>query len=270
MRPNAITPSAAKPPCTYCGVKPSYCRGYCQACYSIVKRRGTPERLITPGKRCSHAGCENPVKSKSLCHKHYTGSHRNPLKERWFAWRRWYAKEWPSRWNDYEAFVADVGGYPGGGFRLRKKHPEKPLCGANVHWVELYPVDTRNSEDPAEYRRQLSRLRRYGISPSAYRDMLDRQGGKCACCRQEHQAHKFSPFLCVDHCHETGKVRGLLCSLCNTAIGHFRENPDLLVEGLRYLAGGRADVLMKAMSRLEGYLSANDDIASARDSDVGA
>ena len=41
--------------------------------------------------------------------------------------------------------------------------------------------------------------------------------------------------LCVDHCHTTGNVRGLLCDTCNTALGKFRDNIDLLNEAIKYL-----------------------------------
>lgn len=44
--------------------------------------------------------------------------------------------------------------------------------------------------------------------------------------------------LCVDHCHETGEVRGLLCSKCNTAIGMFQEDINVMYRAIEYLSKG--------------------------------
>lgn len=63
-----------------------------------------------------------------------------------------------------------------------------------------------------------SRERLYGISDEAYSLLLREQDGKCACCGQS-----FGRTPCVDHDHETGKVRGLLCHRCNIAEGFLRD-----------------------------------------------
>lgn len=62
---------------------------------------------------------------------------------------------------------------------------------------------------------------RYGISLEQYNEMLERQGGVCAVCgRAGHTKHP----LHVDHDHETGQVRELLCGLCNAALGSLGED----------------------------------------------
>lgn len=68
----------------------------------------------------------------------------------------------------------------------------------------------------------------YGIKPAEYRAMYEAQGGRCAICRDD------SP-LAVDHCHTTGEVRGLLCALCNRALGLMRDNPENLSAAISYL-----------------------------------
>lgn len=74
---------------------------------------------------------------------------------------------------------------------------------------------------------------KYGITIQDYDRMLVEQDNNCAICNE------FEPIernpLAVDHCHSTGKVRGLLCSNCNTAIGKFKENRDLLIAAVQYL-----------------------------------
>lgn len=77
----------------------------------------------------------------------------------------------------------------------------------------------------------------YGISAKEYIDMLERQNHVCAICGEpETKIHKgVLASFCVDHDHETGKIRGLLCSSCNTAIGHLRDDVELLRTAIDYL-----------------------------------
>lgn len=73
----------------------------------------------------------------------------------------------------------------------------------------------------------------YGIGIEDYSDMLDRQEGKCAICRT---AKARTPKgLCVDHCHKSKMVRGLLCDDCNRGIGIFKDDPALLRAAILYL-----------------------------------
>lgn len=78
-----------------------------------------------------------------------------------------------------------------------------------------------------EFRR---RLGRYGITTERYEDLLRSQGGLCAVCRD-----KDSLSLVVDHDHATGRVRGLLCHRCNTAIGFLQDNSVGVRRALEYL-----------------------------------
>lgn len=72
----------------------------------------------------------------------------------------------------------------------------------------------------------------YGISTDEYQDMLERQGGVCLVCLEECNR---GTRLCVDHCHKTGEVRGLLCSRCNSALGNLRDDPEIIKSLLRYI-----------------------------------
>jgi hypothetical protein len=73
------------------------------------------------------------------------------------------------------------------------------------------------------------RARRYGLSLADYRALQQRQGNACAICR------KVTRVLCIDHCHVTGRVRGLLCRSCNSALGLYADDPRLLRAALVYL-----------------------------------
>jgi len=64
--------------------------------------------------------------------------------------------------------------------------------------------------------------------------MLEQQKGKCAICGSTDSNHNSATF-CVDHCHSTNKVRGLLCVNCNAGIGSLKESPELFNNALNYL-----------------------------------
>jgi len=68
---------------------------------------------------------------------------------------------------------------------------------------------------------------------------LKLQSGVCAICREPRNESERKKYLCVDHDHKTGTVRGLLCDLCNTALGAFRERADLAQLGVDYLKAGQ-------------------------------
>jgi Recombination endonuclease VII len=72
---------------------------------------------------------------------------------------------------------------------------------------------------------------RYGIVPSDFSARIIAQGGLCAIC----QCQLTDPH--IDHDHQTGRVRGILCTHCNTALGLLGENPDRLRAAIFYLAG---------------------------------
>lgn len=93
--------------------------------------------------------------------------------------------------------------------------------------------------------RRLSKLQKkdlrlkstHGISLRQYQEMLESQNGVCAICGNNETVKQqgIPQPLSVDHCHETGKVRGLLCSRCNAAIGLLREDLDILASAASYL-----------------------------------
>ena len=79
-----------------------------------------------------------------------------------------------------------------------------------------------------------ARLRQYGITPDEYDSLLEEQGSKCAICGSS-EAGAWGGSLPVDHDHETGAVRGLLCHNCNGGLGQFQDNPELLLAAAAYL-----------------------------------
>ncbi len=88
-----------------------------------------------------------------------------------------------------------------------------------------------------EVNRNSSLMWLYGITFEEYEAMIKRQNGVCAICHSpETKANQYRvQRLAVDHNHETGKVRALLCQKCNGGLGCFDDDPAMLAEAIRYL-----------------------------------
>ena len=102
----------------------------------------------------------------------------------------------------------------------RCKECHKIHC--NKNWHSKTPIEKQASRVNAMY----------GITPDEYREMHEKQQGKCAICNESPSTKR---LLHVDHCHKTNVVRGLLCSGCNTAIGLMKENVQTFLNAVKYL-----------------------------------
>lgn len=76
-------------------------------------------------------------------------------------------------------------------------------------------------------------IKRYGITLDDKRNMLNIQNNRCKICGNEFEEES-SAF--VDHKHENGLVRGLLCTKCNTAIGYLQDNPKIIANAMLYVS----------------------------------
>ena len=116
-----------------------------------------------------------------------------------------------------------------------------PNC--HIRWLREY---YRTSETRRENQRRAYVQRKYGLSLDELEKLLDQQHGCCAICSRPWQDCvsakraqydiRFLQYLCIDHDHVTGRVRGLLCNGCNTAIGMFGEDPTRFSAAASYLA----------------------------------
>lgn len=99
---------------------------------------------------------------------------------------------------------------------------------ASSRRIRGYRVDPR--------RDRLSKIKaRYGINEADWDRMVVEQGGRCAICEVATGA------LVVDHCHDSGRVRGLLCAPCNKGLGHFADDADKMVAAVAYLLTKRQE-----------------------------
>jgi hypothetical protein len=142
-----------------------------------------------------------------------------------------------------EAFSKSAGKPDGLAYRC------KDCC--RTAYNERYRNDPSFREQRAEYTRQhyeknaekrrtdrRKNLNRYGITTDDFEKLLESQHGVCAICGDPPKAtNQLSQKtrLAVDHDHETGRVRGLLCDKCNTGLGQFKDDPVRLMSAINYL-----------------------------------
>lgn len=88
-------------------------------------------------------------------------------------------------------------------------------------------------KEKAKERARISRLgKKFGLTVEDYNSLLLSQNGSCAIC---HGCNTNSKRLAVDHCHTTGKVRGLLCDSCNLGLGMFKDRLNILSSAMDYI-----------------------------------
>lgn len=96
----------------------------------------------------------------------------------------------------------------------------------------------KNKKDEKELNRLLQKKFKYGLSSEKYYSMFEEQENKCAICGNEF-TDKNKAF--VDHCHTTSKVRGLLCTRCNSLLGMAKDNTEILQKAIDYLLKNKKD-----------------------------
>ena len=98
-----------------------------------------------------------------------------------------------------------------------------------AHKVEIY----RRHKDDLLARLQKWRFKRFGITEAIYNHMMQACNYACEICLRKFEDTPKGAF--IDHCHKTGKVRGLLCFSCNTAEGHLRADPEIIYRLYEYV-----------------------------------
>lgn len=197
--------SMDKPTCTIAGCdKTQFCRTWCTTHYCRWQRHGDPLKVTrTPpmAPDATEKFCPRCEIAKPLS----SFGERKETKNR--ASLKGYCLECEGAYHtDYTA--TDVGR------EARRK--------ASLKW----------SKNNREYRL----LRNYGITEADYDRMALEQGGRCAICATDDPGGG-NEFWSVDHCHDSGRVRGLLCNKCNMALGLMGDDPVRLTSAIAYLGG---------------------------------
>ena len=157
-----------------------------------------------PKRICSVEGCEKPATSRGWCKAH----HQRVLR---YGDPRADKPLRPSPGTQTGCVVAGCD----------RPHKSLGLCALHytVHWWEQRTPD-------GEYmaRRAHHLMTTYGLSADEYAAMSEAQGGRCALCDREPDGQvRGGRWLHVDHCHRTGRVRGLLCVSCNSVLGRIER-----------------------------------------------
>lgn len=186
-----------------------------------------------PGRICSVEGCSTPSRRRGWCHRHYN---------RWYKYGDPLAPLKPrSDLVDPTERTCRTCGVtkPGDEFswtRHGKPRRDCKRCSSakSIVWRDANREKVLNAHF----------LRTYGITLDEYNKLLAEQGGVCAICGRGPEVSPTkrgqgrSGRLVVDHCHETGRIRGLLCTWCNKALGNLEDDPARFRAALRYLEGG--------------------------------
>jgi hypothetical protein len=119
-------------------------------------------------------------------------------------------------------------------------HKKEILEYRNSHKKEILEYRNSHKKEILEYRNSHKKeiragwlKRTYGITQEEYNIQLDKQNGRCAICGKHSSDFKIN--LAVDHNHETGKTRGILCSHCNRLLGYSKEDVDVLEKAIAYI-----------------------------------
>lgn len=91
-----------------------------------------------------------------------------------------------------------------------------------------------SSEKGIEVSRRAHLKRSFNLTLEQYNKLLEAQEGVCAICEKQ-EMNNVNKVLCVDHCHVTGEIRGLLCGTCNLGIGGLKDSIPLVIKSLKYL-----------------------------------
>ena len=225
--------------------------------------------MIKIGRKCAAVGCIKLADVGEFCYMHYkrvqrhgtpdarvnsggtTKIPRAASHELYTVWRSMTrANKGLSvceRWKKFENFVEDMGSKPAGKLGLYRLDAKLMFEPSNVYWADFVnSTEHRTSRRKAvrawvsknpDYAAGASMKAMYGVTLEWYDEQLARQNGVCAICgNPEVRVTKGSVRrLCIDHCHDTGKVRGLLCAACNTGIGNLKHSVALLEASIKYL-----------------------------------
>ena len=115
----------------------------------------------------------------------------------------------------------------------RKFHPNGDSYCYECKRIRTKEARKKNPELTAIYGRRSNLRRFYNLEESEYNDLFDGQNGQCAICSKD--LERVSRSTHIDHCHNTGKIRGILCHQCNTAIGLLGDDIEKLKSAIKYL-----------------------------------
>lgn len=173
---------------------------------------------------CSEEDCEEPVHCRKLCYNHYRRLWRQEIRQPGYASRR------PPRHRLTQINqVAKTATCSVCGAGTEIKFKRKPAGWRCRTVVRAERKTYRQGINGRQAHQRQNRALRYQLTEQQYAAMVRQHQGRCRLCRRRENK------LRIDHCHKTGRVRGLLCHDCNVGLGWFRDNPEVLRRAARYI-----------------------------------
>lgn len=172
---------------------------------------------------CAVEDCESKVRSNGLCNSHY------------FRLRRHGSLELPKTKRE---ILVEQGQSHCPKCGLVKSIVEFSKDNATAFGVAIYCKSCNKQAGKLRYRDHKAKFQAYdlnkkfGLTVEQFQNLLDSQGGVCEICKSGFKPNKRPG---VDHCHKTGKIRGILCDLCNKGIGHMRDSEEFLTAAAQYI-----------------------------------
>lgn len=182
-------------------------------------------------KICTVNNCNNKIDCKNYCSNHYK------------KWRKYGDPLGESEYNKLP---------PKGFARCRKCglkpindfYPDKSRRGTQTSseckvCFSKRRISLKSNKDTVEKRYRRNNLARFGLTVELYDKMFKNQNGLCKICEKPetdiHHKTGLVQRLTIDHDHDTGKVRGLLCATCNKGIGLLKHDKKILGNAIKYL-----------------------------------
>lgn len=174
-------------------------------------------------KVCKHCGIEKPVSEFNLHHAKVVGAskYRGECKACQAAEKKENAHKYKESQRLYRIRNAE---------KIKAKRKEYLSNPENLEKARKYARDY-HKKNPERQRERL--FKKYGITQQQYEEILKSQNGCCAICKTKKNGRKKN--FVIDHDHNTGTVRGLLCTQCNAGLGNFKDSPILLRKAKDYL-----------------------------------
>lgn len=118
--------------------------------------------------------------------------------------------------------------------RAKRNADRRARYAMDAEWRNAHKASVKVWQESNPDKRKAQRLKVHGLDLSDFQDMLIAQNGRCAICGYSDMSNP-NVFPLVDHCHKTGKVRGLLCMGCNQGLGKFRDDAGALMAAAVYV-----------------------------------
>lgn len=122
-------------------------------------------------------------------------------------------------------------------FGTERRRPDGHRCFCRAcGWADIKTYRKANPSRVRGWRRKRNLKIKYNLTPEEFAQMLAAQGGVCALCKTTESHGRYGCFV-IDHDHDTGRVRGILCNQCNLALGQLGDSEDGILRAIAYLRG---------------------------------